>query len=281
METPQRRSFVKGPDDGAAGPMGERQLAGKVAVIVGGGTGIGRAAAVLFARHGARVHVVARTESNLAETCRLVEQAGGSCVYEVGDVSCRDDVERVFRNVERREGRIDVLFNVAGISGRRYGDGPVHELTDEGWDKVMDVNVKGMFMCCRAVLPGMMQRRSGSIINTSSVLGLSPSAEHFGTHAYAASKGAIISMSRAMAAYYAPYGIRVNVVAPGLIRTPMSKRAQSDPRIVGLMKVKQPLTGDLGEAEDVASAALYLAGDGAKFVTGVVLPVDGGWLVSG
>ena len=216
----------------------------------------------------------------LGRNVPLGGQAGGAASTK--SATCRAGT--MWKRLSQRRtarGRIDVLFNVAGISGRRYGDGPVHELTDEGWDKVMDVNVKGMFMCCRAVLPGMMQRRSGSIINTSSVLGLSPSAEHFGTHAYAASKGAIISMSRAMAAYYAPYGIRVNVVAPGLIRTPMSKRAQSDPRIVGLMKVKQPLTGDLGEAEDVASAALYLAGDGAKFVTGVVLPVDGGWLVSG
>jgi len=258
-----------------------RRLDGKVCVIAGGGTGIGRAAARLFAEHGAAVVALAPVEADLQETCRLIREAGGRAAYVVADVSRRDDVERAFRWTLAEHGRIDVLFNVAGISGRRFGDGPVHECTDEGFDMVMDVNVKGTFMCCRAALPSMMAQRSGAIINMSSVLAWSPSPAHFATHAYAASKGALIALTRAMAAYYAPYGIRVNALAPGLIRTPMSRRAQSTPEIVELMRTKQPLTGGFGAPEDVAAAALYLASDEARFVTGVVLPVDGGWSVSG
>lgn len=259
----------------------DRKLDGKVCVIAGGGTGIGRAAALLFAEHGARVVVLSRQEADLMETCRLMEQAGGDGAHTVCDVSRREDVDRAFGWILEKYGRVDVLFNVAGISGRRFGDGPVHECTDEGFDMVMDVNVKGSFMCCRAVLPSMMEQSAGAIINMSSVLAWSPSATHFATHAYAATKGALISLTRAMAAYYAPYGIRVNAVAPGLIRTPMSTRAQENAAINELMKTKQPLTGGFGEAEDVAAAALYLASDDARFVTGVVLPIDGGWTVSG
>lgn len=254
---------------------------GKVCVIAGGGTGIGRAAAQMFGARGARVVVISRGESDLEETCELVRRDGGDCAFAVCDVSRREDVDRTFSWVLSEYGRIDVLFNVAGISGRRFGDGPVHECTDEGLDTVMDVNLKGSFMCCRAALPSMMSQRSGAIINTVSVLAWSPSPAHFATHAYAASKGALIALTRSMAAYYAPFGIRVNAVAPGLIRTPMSARAQQDPVIVDLMKEKQPLVQGLGEAEDVAAAALYLASDDARLVTGVVLPVDGGWSVAG
>lgn len=258
-----------------------RQFDGKVCVIAGGGTGIGRAAARLFAEHGAHVVVLSRQETDLKETCGLIEQVGGDAAYTVCDVSRRQDVDRAFGWILGEYDRVDVLFNVAGISGRRFGDGPVHECTDEGFDMVVDVNVKGTFMCCRAVLPTMMEQGSGAIINMSSVLAWSPSAAHFATHAYAATKGALISLTRSMAAYYAPYGIRVNAVAPGLIRTPMSTRAQESTAIIELMKTKQPLTGQFGEAEDVAAAALYLASDDARFVTGVVLPIDGGWSVSG
>ena len=250
-------------------------------VIAGGGTGIGRAAARLFAAHGAAVVVLSPVEEDLEETCRLIRETGGRADYVVADVSRRDDVERAFQWTLAQHGSIDVLFNVAGISGRRFGDGPVHECTDEGFDRVMNVNLKGTFMCCRAALPSMMAQRSGAIINMSSVLAWSPSPAHFATHAYAASKGALIALTRAMAAYYAPYGIRVNALAPGLIRTPMSIRAQTTPEIVALMRTKQPLASGFGEPEDVAAAALYLASDEARFVTGVVLPVDGGWSVSG
>ena len=173
------------------------------------------------------------------------------------------------------------MFNVVGISARRFGDGPVHEASDEGWDRAMDTNAKTTFMMCREVLRVMLERGNGSIINTTSVLAYAPNAEHFFTHAYAASKGAVIALTRSMASYYAAQGVRVNAVAPGLIETPMSRRAQSDEGILKYMKVKQPLTGGLGKAEDVADAALYLASDLSRFVTGEVLEVAGGWSVAG
>jgi NAD(P)-dependent dehydrogenase (short-subunit alcohol dehydrogenase family) len=144
-----------------------------------------------------------------------------------------------------------------------------------------------MFLMCREVIRQMLAQPvsenglRGTILNMASVLGFSPEPKFFATHAYAASKGAIIGMSRSMAAYYAPHKIRVNVIAPSLIRTPMSQRAQEDPEIRALMKTKQPLCEDLIEAEDVARAALFLLGDDARVITGDVLTVDAGWSVSG
>jgi len=184
-------------------------------------------------------------------------------------------------------GRLDAVFNVAGISGRRGGDGPLHECTEEGWDLTLDTNAKSMFLVCRAALRQMLGQPvaanglRGTILNMSSVLGFSPQARHFATHAYAASKGAILGMSKALAAYYAPQRIRVNVIAPALVRTPMSARAQADPAVLELMKAKQPLIEDLIDADDVARAALFLLGDDAKAITGDTLVVDAGWCVSG
>jgi NAD(P)-dependent dehydrogenase (short-subunit alcohol dehydrogenase family) len=177
--------------------------------------------------------------------------------------------------------RLDILVNVAGISGRRFGDGPVHGASDEGWDMVMDSNAKTTFQMCRAALGPMMERGSGSIVNTASVLAYAPAVKFFSTHAYAASNGARIALTKSMAAYYAPYGIRVNAVAPGLIATPMSVRAQTHKGILKYIQTRQPLSGKLGQPEDVAEAIAYLASDGAKFVTGVVLEVSGGWRVAG
>jgi NAD(P)-dependent dehydrogenase (short-subunit alcohol dehydrogenase family) len=144
-----------------------------------------------------------------------------------------------------------------------------------------------MFLVCRAALNRMLQQPvaanglRGTILNMASVLGFAPQAGHFATHAYAASKGAILAMSKSMAAYYAPKKIRVNVIAPALIRTPMSARAQNDPAILALMKTKQPLAEDLIEADDVARAALFLLGDDSRMITADALTVDAGWCVSG
>ena len=176
-------------------------------------------------------------------------------------------------------GGLDVLVNVAGISGRRFGDGPVHEASDEGWDTVMDTNARTTFQMCRAALRPMMAQRSGAIVNIASVLAYSPAAEFFATHAYAACNGARIALTKSMAAYYAPYGIRVNAVAPGLIATPMSQRVQTDPKILTYLQDRQPITGKPGTPADVAEAIYYLAT--APFITGVVLEVAGGWSVAG
>ena len=182
-------------------------------------------------------------------------------------------------------GRIDGLFNVAGISGRRFGDGPLHECTEEGWDTTLDANAKSMFLMCRAVLQQMLTQEPredgvrGAILNMASVLAFAPERKFFASHAYAASKGAIVSLSKAMASYYAPHGIRVNAIAPALVETPMSKRAGENAEIMAFMRDKQPL-GAMMSAADVAGMAVFLLGDRARAITGTVVTVDAGWCVS-
>ena len=256
------------------------RLDGAVAVVTGGGTGIGKASAILFAHEGARV-VVANRRAEVGEAVvEEIRASGGTALCAPTDVTQPEQVNRLFEATRRAFGLVTALFNVAGISGRRFGDGPVHECTEQGWDTVMDANARSQFLTCRAAIPQMRDAGGGSIINMSSVLATSPSPEFFATHAYAASKGAIVSLSRAMASYYARDRIRVNVLAPGLIATPMSERAQTNASILDYMRTKQPLTGTLGSPEDCAHAALYLASNESAFVTGIVLPVDGGWMVS-
>jgi NAD(P)-dependent dehydrogenase (short-subunit alcohol dehydrogenase family) len=179
-------------------------------------------------------------------------------------------------------GGIDAVFNVAGISGRSLGDGPLHECTPEAWQALMNIHAAGTFYVCREVIRHWMATsRKGAIVNTGSVLARSPEREFFATHAYAASKGAIESMSLAAAAYYAPYGIRINVIAPGLVRTPMSARAQTNEKILSFIAHKQPLKGDFVEAEEIARIALFLLSDESVPMTGEVIRGDAGWAVTG
>jgi NAD(P)-dependent dehydrogenase (short-subunit alcohol dehydrogenase family) len=254
--------------------------------VITGSTGIAAAAIRLVAREGHQVFFISRDDEScraLAEDLRAENKPHG---FHVADLTGPEAVAEAVEACVAQFGRIDASFNVAGISGRRFGDGPIHECSVEGWDATFDNNAKTTFLVCRAVINQMLRQSPaenglrGAIVNMASVLALSPDAAHFATHAYAASKGAIISLTRAMAAYYAPHKIRVNAVAPGLVRTPMSARAQNDPAILELMKAKQPLAEDLIEAEDVAQAALFLLGDGARNITGEVLGVDAGWRVS-
>ncbi len=171
--------------------------------------------------------------------------------------------------------RLDALVCAHGISGRRFGDGPVETCTEDGWDTVLDANLKSVFLYAKRAIPMLRANGGGAIVTLSSALGLVGGDGDFATHAYAASKAGVIGLTRAMAVTYAPERIRCNVVAPGLIATPMSARAQSDPAIRARLAELQPLTGDFGSPEDVALACLYLAT--AEFVTGTVLSVDGGW----
>jgi NAD(P)-dependent dehydrogenase (short-subunit alcohol dehydrogenase family) len=224
---------------------------------------------------------IANRRAELGESVAAdIRAAGHAATFVQTDVTDARSVEDLFASVERESGRLDIVFNVVGISGRRFGDGPIHECTEDGWDITMNVNVRSMFLMCRAAVGAFRRAGGGSIINMSSVLGMSPAPTLFGTHAYAASKGAIIALSESMAGYYASDAIRVNVLAPALIATPMSERAQTNARIVEYLKTKQPLTGAMGVPEDCARAALFLASDESSFVTGTVLPVDGGWMVS-
>jgi len=198
---------------------------------------------------------------------RAFEAAG----FTVTGLEAHDDADAVFAGL----GRLDALYCAHGISGRRFGDGPVDECTDEGWATVLDANLTSVFRYCRSAIPLLRRAGGGAIVTTSSALALIGGDEDFSTHAYAASKGALVSLTRAMATTYAKDGIRCNVVCPGLIETPMSRRVQDDPRIRARLPELVPLTGDFGRPEDVAAAAVYLAT--APFVTGAVLTVDGGW----
>lgn len=254
-----------------------QRLTNKVIIVTGAGSGIGRASALRFAAEGARVAVLDINAETLAETVQQIQADGGQARPYIVDVTDADAVAANVAQVRQDFGWIDGVFNVAGGSGRKFGDGPAHECTVDGWLNTLQLNLTSAFLVCKFALETMMQQRGGVIINLSSVLGLAGHAE-FATHAYAASKGAIISLSRAMAVYYAPYHIRVNVIAPGLIDTAMSQRAQQNDRIMALIPGLQPISGALGQAEDVAAAAAFLASDEARFITGVVLPVDGGWL---
>ena len=222
----------------------------KVALVTGAAGGIGSAVVRAFEDAGAVVIGVDRED---------------------GDLTREVDVARIFRGPDR----LDVVVNGAGISGRSLGDGPTDECTEAGWDAVLDGNLKSVFLCCNHAIPRLREAGGGAIINLSSVLGLVGGDADFATHAYAASKAGILGLTRAIAVHYAPEGIRCNAIAPGLIATPMSARAQADERIRARLPELQPLTGELGRPEDVAAAALYLAT--AEFVTGTILPVDGGW----
>jgi meso-butanediol dehydrogenase / (S,S)-butanediol dehydrogenase / diacetyl reductase len=200
-------------------------------------------------------------------TCAAFEAAG----WRVLGIEAGDDPETAFGSLDR----LDALACAHGISGRRYGDGPVETCSDEGWETVLDANLTTVFRYCRRAIPLLRANGGGAIVTVSSALGLVGGDEDFATHAYAASKAGVIGLTRAMAVTYAAERIRCNVVAPGLIETAMSRRAQEDERIRARLPELQPLTGEFGRPEDVAAAILYLAT--APFVTGAVLTVDGGW----
>jgi NAD(P)-dependent dehydrogenase (short-subunit alcohol dehydrogenase family) len=229
-------------------------LAGKRCLLVGGTGGLGQAAARRFLQEGAAV-VLAGHEPEAGRAAAESLSGLGPCSFLPADATQSDEVERLFAQAVAGLGGLDVLYHLAGASGRRHGDGALHECSDAGWQATLAVNL-------------------------TSVLALSPAPVHFDTCAYAAAKGAILSMSRQAASRYAAAGIRVNVLAPGLIDTPMSRRAVGDPAIARYLAAKQPLRGGPGRPDDCADAAVFLCSDAAGFITGVVLPVDGGWCVS-
>ena len=262
------------------------RLEGRGCLIVGGTSGIGLASARRFLQEGARVVVSGHTDESTREALGPLASLG--TVHGVtADVTVPGSVEALFLEaMDALGGRLDVLFHVAGISGRRFGDGPLHECTADGWDTVMDANAKGLFLTNQAAVRRMLAQAlddaglRGTVLNMGSVLGWSPSPEWFGTYAYAASKGAIRAMTMAAAARYASDRVRFNLIAPGLIDTPMATRAVGDPAIRDYLAAKQPIAGGPGTPDDCAEAALYLCEPASRFVTGSVLTVDGGWCVS-
>ncbi len=254
-------------------------LTGKVIVIIGGTTGIGLAAVRACAEAGAQLVCVGRDEDSTEAAQR--ELGESACVFTADAcdpataVHAIDEATRKFR-------RFDALYHVAGGSGRKFGDGPLHELTDDGWTKTLDLNLTSVMLSNRAAVRQFLaQGTPGSILNLASVLAFRPSPHHFTTHAYAAAKAAIIGFSQSIAAAYALHDIRVNVLAPGLVETPMSQRAAHDEAIQRYIASKQPLDGGrIGQPNDLAAAAVFFLSEQSRFCTGQVLAIDGGWSVS-
>ncbi len=254
-------------------------LRDRTILIVGGTKGLGLSAARACIAQGARVVVVGRE----AEQARAVEaELGDRCRALAADATDPATTLKAIDLALSAFGPLHGLYHVAGGSGRRYGDGPLHELSDAGWDYTLNLNLRSMMLSNRAVVRQLLKQGTpGSILNMGSVLGFSPSPQHFATHAYAAAKSAIIGFTKSCAAYYAPHGIRFNVLAPALVETPMAQRAAHDPVIRAFIQTKQPLDGGrIGQPQDLDAAAVYFLSDAARFCTGQVLAVDGGWCVS-
>lgn len=241
------------------------ELEGRTVVVTGGGNGIGREIACRFALEGARIISVDIDAAANTETARMIRESEGLCEVLEGDVSRSEDVERAFELA----GPVDVLVNNAAVC---TGDGRLHEVSEETWDRILAICLKSVYLCSRAALEGMVAQRAGAIVNISSVNALS--GIHFA--AYTAAKGAILSLTRLLALEYGPYGIRVNAICPGTIMTESTRRYCEDhpEGKAGLLALYPG--GAFGEPSDIAECALYLASDRAKFMNGSVVVVDGG-----
>ena len=254
-------------------------LAGKRIVTIGGTAGLGLSATKAFMAAGARVVAVGLKPENVATAQR---ELGDAALVLQGDATKPETAVTAVAQAVSAFGGLDGLYHVAGGSGRRWGDGPLHELTDEGWDATLNLNLTCMFYSNRAAVRQFLaQGGGGSVLNMGSVLGYSPSSKFFATHAYAAAKAAIIGLTKTCAAHYAPHNIRFNVLALALVETPMAQRAANDATILSFIKTKQPLDGGrIGQPSDLDAAAVYFLSDASNFTTGQVLAVDGGWSVS-
>lgn len=238
----------------------------KTAIITGGGTGIGLACARLFSEEGAQVVIFGRRKDQLDAAKALI----GEPVQVIsGDLNVAEDTGRLVGETIKHSGKIDILINNAGI----FAGSPLHEMEDSHWDEILNTNLRGAFQITKKVLPNMMERKSGSIIHLGSNLGLVGAP---GAAAYNVSKGGLVQFSRSIAVEYGPYGIRSNIVCPGFIHTKMTEGLMQDQAFMDNLIREYPL-GRFGTPEDVAHACLYLAGDESSFVTGAVLPVDGGY----
>jgi NAD(P)-dependent dehydrogenase (short-subunit alcohol dehydrogenase family) len=255
------------------------RLKDKSLVIIGGTTGIGLSAARAFVKEGARVVVVGRKTESVEAAQR---EFGRNAKAISGDASDPATASRAIQTALQDFGSFHGLYHVAGGSGRRQGDGPLHEISDGGWSYTLNENLTSLFYSNRAAAQQFLKQGSGgTVLNMGSVLGFSPSPKFFSTHAYATTKAAIIGLTKSAAAHYASNNIRFNVLAPGLVATPMSQRAQDDEAILNFIKTKQPLDGGrIGQPGDLDSAAVFFMSDESKFITGQVLAVDGGWSVS-
>lgn len=249
------------------------RLAGKVALITGAGGGQGRAAAVLFAREGAKVVVTDVQVEGGNETVRLVQAAGGQAAFCATDVSQASQVEAAVRFAVETYGGLQILYNNAAVLHRK--DAYVTALEEEVWDHVIAVNLKGIYLGCKYAIPEIIKAGGGSVINTSSLAGLLGVGN---VHAYTAAKGGVISLTRAIAMAYAKQKVRCNVICPGAVDTPMMAHVLhgANPKLREGFERGHPI-GRLGTPEDIAAMALYLASDESSWVTGSVFTIDGGF----
>ena len=242
------------------------RLKDKIAIITGGGTGIGLATARAFCQEGAKVILFGRRKEKLE---KAVEKLGGSGIIVQGDMTNNNDLDKLINETLHNFKKIDVLVNNAGL----FNGSPLHEISDSQWDEIMDINIRSVFQLTRRVLPVMLSQKYGSIIHISSILGLIAVPQ---VAAYNVSKGALNQFSRSIAVEYGSSGIRSNSICPGLIATDMTADLMKDTDLMKEWSKEYPI-GRFGKPEDVANACLYLASDESSFVTGITLPVDGGF----
>jgi meso-butanediol dehydrogenase / (S,S)-butanediol dehydrogenase / diacetyl reductase len=247
------------------------KLEGKVAFVTGFGSGLGQAIAVLFAKEGAAVAGTSTTEVKGRDTAAMIEKAGSKALFRPGDVSNSVQMKTLIDETVKQFGGLDIVVNSAGIRT----NGSITEITEEQWDRTIAVNLKGVFVVSRLAIPEMIKRGGGVILNIGARSGMAGQA---GRAAYCASKGGMITLTEAMAMDYARVKIRVNCICPGPTRTPMVDT--STPEKLARYKTRVPV-GRIGEPEDIAHAALYLASDAATMITAAILPVDGGMRLTG
>ena len=248
------------------------RLANKVALITGGASGQGRVAALRFAQEGAKVVISDVNEDGGRQTMHMVQENGGQAYFVPADVAVETSARDMVEAAVRQYGALHILYNNAGIGGGGI-DTDVTQLSVEAWDRILNINLRGIFLCSKYGVPALIQAGGGSVVNTASIAGLIGSP--YAGHAYTASKGGVIALTRAMAMAYARHQVRVNAICPGGVETPMTARFRQDPAQWQQYIDSHPI-GRVGTPEDIVNLAVYLASDESSWVTGSIFTIDGG-----